>query len=567
MKLFLALSTFLFPITVFTKPALSELKPLYFQADKNNIQVLPQRFEYALLEDGSIRIGDVKIDQNKLNFQISDQGDKNYQLTFQWPSGLLREGNLIIKNSIGKAILNKRILKDLSTSQGTDNAEYTVSITTDQVEDMKYSPFMTFCVFREDSETRIYLCSQELFLSHQSGPLTIKPRSEIKKNTQVEVNGQIVGNQGYIFLNNANEKIYFKATVQNGANLEIETRRKDVDLKDIVISEDGKSLLLTASGAEPANNTIVTNISSADWQIKLDASRPYFYVKGNGDIPMRQELLVKGPLPTENDRTYIKADARTRTYGSKISFEIYPPDHTSLRPLGKGSKVDGETQEHLRWTIDNIPTATNVRRYIAYKKGSKQIIAGQDIFRGTPFELGVYAAHFNPSSIAYLGLNFQWWLGIGAMHWGLKLEHRMPLTTEIGESKVNLTTGELLYRLTPGFYLADETWGTSLSYQLIKTDLFSLSMPGLGLFTHQKGSDQWINWLSWYQLHLKYFLDSSGKTVKIKQAYLASWTAYRPMNDSTSMSYGLELQQFKFQPAATSEKMQIGFNLGLSYVF
>ncbi len=567
MKFTAVFSVLLLPCLVFAKPDLSQLKPLYFQADKNNVQVLPQRFEYALLEDGSIRLGDILIDQSKLNFQISEQANKQYQLTFHWPAGLLREGSLVVKNNVGKAILNQRIDKDFSANQRSESAEYTINISTDQVEDMKYSPFMSFCVYRQDFETRIYLCSQELFLSHQSGPLIVKARGENKKTSQVEINGQVVGNQGYVFLNSAREKIYLKAFASSGSSLEIQTRRKDIDLKDVVASDDGKFLLLTASGAKPVDENLVTRVSPTNWQAKLDIARPYIYVNGDGDIPMRQELLVKGALPTEKDRAFIEASASTRTYGSSISLNIYAPKNATPRALDKNSNVETASLEHIRWNIENIPTEAKVRRYLLLKTDTKQTIASQDIFRGTPYELGLNLNYYNPSSIAYSGAHFTWWLSVGSLHWGLNLDHQMHLTTKTGEAKVDMTTADLLYRFNPGFYMEDETWGTSLSYQSVKAETVSLSIPGVGLFTHQKVSSSWNNWLSWYQLHLKYFLGSSGSTVKIKQAYAADLIAYRPINSSLSFNYGLGLQQFKFDPAAAKESMQIGLNFGLSYNF
>jgi hypothetical protein len=568
MKLFFLVSVLLLSTHASARPDIGKLKPLQFQADKNNLQVLPQRFEYALLEDGSIRIGDILIDQTKLNFQISKNEKEQYQLTFHWPAGLLREGDLIIKNNIGKAILKQKITKDFSQNDRSESAEYTLSISNDQVDDMKFSPFMSFCVFREDAGTRIYLCSQEVFLSHRKGPLTIKSREENSKAAQVEINGQVVGNQGYIFLNSAREKIYLKAFAKSGSFLEIETRRKDVGLKDVVASEDGKHLILTASGAEPVDTSNVKKISDTDWQATLDMSRPYIYVKGDGDIPMRQELLVKGPLPTEQDRAYIETNARTRSYAANTSLRIYAPAKSSVKALDKASTVDSTNPDYSIWNIENIPAKNQVRRYLQIKTDNKkQTVVSQEFIRGTPYELGANISFLSPSSIAYFSAYFTGWLNAGDLHWGLNLDHQTHLTTKTGEAKMDITSAQVLYRFNSGFYMEDETWGASLYYQSLKTDTITLSTPGLGLFAHKKASSKWVNWLSWYHLNLKYFLGSSGSTVKLKQAYALDANAYRPLNRSLSLNYGLGLLQYKFDPAAAKESMQIVLRGGISYGF
>src|SRR5437868_3724177 len=276
--------------------------PLFFQADKNNIQVLPQRFEYNLVDEDHIKIGDIIIDSTTFGFQIAPSVNfpGKFRARFIWPSGLLKDGSLLLKDNTGKAIwttnFNRKsihLINPATTEQDKNVRTQLAELVVDQlnpalVEDMKYFPFMNFCISRTNQDTRIYLCSKEVYLTSKENRLTISSRAQGKRNAFVEINAKSVGNQGIIFLNNENENIGFRAMTQSGAILEVETRMKPVDFKDVVLSDDQKKLILTASGAEPVNEESVQRISNDEWQFEIDAQRPILYLKGEGDIPMRQ---------------------------------------------------------------------------------------------------------------------------------------------------------------------------------------------------------------------------------------------------------------------------------------
>ena len=78
---------------------------LVFQADRNGAQVLPQKFEYTLMDAERIRIGDILIDSSTFNFQLIRSGSgENYRIKFVWPASMLSQGQLILMNNNGKAL-------------------------------------------------------------------------------------------------------------------------------------------------------------------------------------------------------------------------------------------------------------------------------------------------------------------------------------------------------------------------------------------------------------------------------------------------------------------------------
>ncbi|MEN0058316.1 MAG: hypothetical protein AAGB31_05740 [Bdellovibrio sp.] len=572
--------------------ASGRLRPLSFQADKNGLQVLPQRFEYSLMDEDRLKVGDILIDTTQVIFQVEPSQKKGlYKLSFSWPAGLLKEGQLAIKNNSGKAVFNallnqKNVQITASTAAGNSDDEsplrseiatYTVeNVEAGLIEDMKYFPFMVFCINRESDNTRLYLCSKELYLGSQQGQMSVKSRASSKKTAQVEINGKVVGNQGLIYLNDRTENVAFKAQMQTGAFLEIETRKKDVDFKDAVFSADGENIILTASGAEPVDESKVQKISEEEWQISLPKSRPLIYLKGEGDIPMRQEFYIRKPLPSEKDRPFVSARSSTRTYASRLKFLGVTPEgvRVSLPEDEKEAELENSKKNQFSWTVHNIRAGQASRRYLKVQTGNGEYTAGYDLFRGRPFLLAAQAVYHSPSALAYGSLELQWWmehfLGLNSdwtrFHWGLSVEHSQHLTEKSDITEFDTTTLQLLWRAREGFHLVDATWGLTLPVQMIRSESASAMAYGLGAFWMQKPSSWLKSMMTWYELKAQFFAGSSGD-FKLASAYQAQALAYWNFTDSWALRYGLEVSDYKFDPAATKEETQVGARLGLAISF
>jgi len=569
----------------------AKLKPLYFQADKNNLQVLPQRFEYTLLDEDRLKVGDILLDTTQVTFQItpSTQQKGTYNIRFTWPAGLIKEGELAIKNNSGKAVFNALLTQqNIKISAGETSAEeeklrseiatYEVDgVEAGTVDDMKYFPFMVFCIYRESDETRLYLCSNELYLSSQQGQMAVKTRSSSKKTAQIEINGKVVGNQGIIYLNDRSENVAFKAQMQTGAFLEIETRKKDVDFKDVVVSDDGNRIILTASGAEPVDESKVKKISDTDWQISLSKNRPVLYLKGDGDIPMRQEFYIRGTLPREKNRPYLSPRSVSRTYSSSLSFSGISPEGVQVKvpENDKSSRLEPSKKNQFFWTVRDIPAGEETRRYLDVSAEGHDFVVGYDVFRGQPFGFGLGARYLTPSGLIFGSLEFQWWIenflfinsSWSRFHWGLAVERQQHLTEKDDEPKVDFTTVELLWRAHEGFNLTDETWGLSLPLQMVQGESASATAYGLGAFWLKKPG-RWLKpFMHWSELKLQYYAGSSGSDFKVSSAYVLRGQAYWQFSRQWFLRYGLDVSSYKYDPAAAKEDMQIGVNAGVFWKF
>lgn len=584
-------------LSLFCSVAFAERAPLFFQADKNNIQVLPQKFEYGLIDENTTRLGDILIDVTQLKVQIvPDPGGPNsFRLKFNWPAGLLTEGKIILKDNIGKALVtadvNPRNVRVRKTSVKSENADenlrselaefQTTPLRPLVMEDISRVPFMVFCVFREEANTRIYLCSKEFYLAGYSSAIgkTSKPvfrdRVSSKRTAQVDINGQVVGNQGMIFLNEAKENLVFKSYSESGSILEIETRRRNVDFKDIVMNEAGTEILLRVSGTDPIQQNQAKKLDDGDWLLTIPVARPVFYLKGDGGIPMRQDFLIKGELPKEADRVFATSKVLPNTYRSSFTVSGEAPEGANLSAVDAESSVTSTDGKNFQWNLNALPKQKKTRRYIKSQRGNSVQVAGYDIYRALPFEVWAETDYQPLSGLIFAKAGFQWWfenfLAIDSaatnFKTGLSLEHSQHLNSKSNRAKLDVSQLELLYRFSPGFHLSDPSWGLLIPVRMAKVESESTTGFGLGLFTYQRAPNSLRNWMNWYSMKARYYLPSSASSFKIKQSYTIESKAYSLIGENLNLTYGVGLQSYQFDPAPPKQGVQLDLNLGISYLF
>ncbi|MGZ6434260.1 MAG: hypothetical protein ACXWRE_13070 [Pseudobdellovibrionaceae bacterium] len=568
--------------------------PLFFPADKNNIQVLPQRFEYNLLDEDQIKIGDILINYSTFGFQILPSANfpGQYRARFIWPSGLLQEGAVVIKNNTGKAIwtanFSRKTIRLVSSKSPEEDkiqnkqprtqvAEMVVDqLNPNLIEDMKYFPFMTFCISNTFQETHINICSKELYLVSQENRLKILPRDQGKRFPLVEINGKSVSAQGIIFLNSESENIGFRAVASSGANLEVETRMKPVDFKDIILSEDKKELILTASGAEPVNEESIKRISKNEWRINLDANRPILYLKGEGNIPMRQEFYIKGTIPSETARPYLKANSLSHIYKSELNLEGSFAPETSIGSNTANEEVEKTANNKFHWRLTEIPSGETSRHYLRVQQDQNSFIAAYDVAREFPFEASLWGSYRTPAGELSADMSATWWIenfmenesSWAHLHWGLSFKEAFMLAKKTGDPLTNISHFEFIWRANSGFHFQDRTWGLSLPYEMIQGTGVSVGSLGLGVFVSEKAQESYQRYFHWYDLKLNYLLGGSSGTLKLKSALRLNAIAYYHLNKRFSWNYGLGANQYLFDPEIPNRApLQFEITGGATYRF
>lgn len=565
----LLINTALSDSNIPTKNKAATTKPLFFPASKNGLKVLPQRFEYTLIDKSSLRIGDIHINTNEISFNIQNiKGAK--QLVFTWPAALFSQGNLVLKNNNGKAVYSRDFEpKDISkiknsnqTTEDDSDEKYRTDIaqlTSGPIEEsllesLKYMPFMSICVFREFEDTLTSLCSNELYIGTDSGKIIVKSRDSNKRNAYVDINGKIVGNQGLIFLNDRSENINFKAQMQSGASLEISTRMKEVDFKDVIFDTNNNKLVLTASGAEPINEDRITRMPNNEWQTQLSVSRPKVWLKGDGDIPMRQEFYIQGEVPSASDRVFVSAKSQDRFYGSSNQITGITRSEISVASKEANSQVIGSKKPNqFIWEISDFPSNIKTRRYLDVISGKNTFSAAMDFTRGTPYRLKIGSGINLPNESILANFQFQKWFEdflnlnnpISKFRWGIEIEHSLLLSKKEASSKISETNLRLMYRLNPGFQSTDETWGLGGVLKMLQIEDSNNSLLGLSFFGLRKTPNVLSQYGQFYDVKFDYFLGTNtevginGVNTSISGVYTIESNLIYKLKNNWNLSYGL----------------------------
>lgn len=564
MRIFGFISTLFLSATVLARP-------LYFQADVNGVKIIPQKFEYGLIDSEKIRIGDILIDASTFNFQL-EPINKSFALKFRWPAGLISEGELLLLNNNGKALWTQKITPaqvkitpviSKIPHLRAELAEYTSQpVEVKFVNELRLLPFMNFCISYREPETKIYLCSKELYVSVVNRKPVVKDRTATKQQPLVMINGKPVGQQGIIFLNNKRENIFVKATAESGAYLEIDTRLNDVDFRDVVESNDGNYLIVTASGAEPVSK--VQMLGKELWRTKVRKDRPILYLKGSGGIPMRQEFFVSGKVPKENLRVSISDSAPTQTTSSSVTVTGTYPAKTKIAHTNKADRLQLSGNE-FKWDVNELSSGRVNRRYLRLETEDGKYFARYDIERNSSYFFEAGGLFDLPSNIFYGFLKLQWWLNGNS---AADLETNLHFTTKAGYPELNIYRLSYFYKFGSGSYLDDDkledTWGLALPITMISGSGLSLTSFGLKIWSMKKAPEFVPAWIKWQNPYFIYMAGASGNGVNFSGGQELGINFYSPVNESRFITYGFRLLNLAFDPSFSEQKMQLGFSVGYS---
>jgi hypothetical protein len=542
-------------------PAFSQASELlYFPIDKTKIQILPQRFEYELINKDKFRLGNTLLDAEKIGFQIQSASRSRYTLKFRWPASLIRKGEIVIKDNVGKAIWKQnldsvKITKSTeTTAEGnkliTDSASFeTTDFTESQLSQLRLLPFFRFCVHHEEELTRMYLCSKDLYFKHVGPRVMIKSRDSLHQESFVQINGQVVGNKGIIFLQSTQDPLSMKATLASGASIELDTRLKAVDFVDAY--QAGDKMVIKAKGAEPNDDEQIIRHEKDEWTAKLSMDRPVLYLLGEGDIPMRQEFIVKSKLRSESLQIPISSPAEGGTYSSSTTVELSVPSNLQLQATDKNSTVTKLPQHHSGsdtdqwvWEISDLQPGKINHRLLNVETPEEQLIGSTEIFRSYRNEL------FAGMGLTRGLLDFHFQQAMNK-NWSWNLAYRQFVETAPLEPSFSILSVMADYRLTKGLYLKTPSHGLTLSFDDFVSDYFRISSVSVGGYLTYAAPDKWSKIYDWSVFRLKIPAFGSGNGYSLSTSYAAE-AVLKKLEGQWSWEFGTRYETYSFTSSSSN---------------
>ena len=132
-----------------------------------------------------------------------------------------------------------------------------------------------------------------------------------------------------------------------------------------------------------------------------------------------------------------------------------------------------------------------------------------------------------------LGWNNYW---LGRQRWGVSLKAFQSLSTiKISNKNSALTsyTGEIKYRLDPGLWGRDESWGLITGYQKVGYDYFQSDMVGPGFFWARSMPQifdkifnlfPYMNYPKWVDLEFIYYVLSLAPDTQLGLGGAGNWS-------------------------------------------
>lgn len=495
------------------------LNYLEFPAEKNNLQPLPQKFEFSLRDSSKLLLGNKIIETALFGFQI-ERTKTGYNLNLRWPPNVVEKGKISLQNPSRVAIWSENI-------QG-QQGEYKLSNATNILQKLSGLSFFRFCVGHHEMKTGIEACSPEMTILGSGSEIRVDARA-LNEQTLIQINGRKVTPHGIVFLNDVKESLNFVAQLANGAEFRMDTRRIHLEFMD-VIEADEKHLILTVKGSTPLPPAQYKQIDSQRWSIALSKERPLFYVPGEGRVPLRQEFIVQGSLPTQSHRLILDRQVLERTYSTSLELR----GHVAKK--GRPQTLDGSSVEieegQFRWSLKGIPLHRQKQNYIQIVDESEAYTAVYSVSREEDKRLEIFLGVNSDDTHYYMGAEAQLWFEklISAQRLGLGLLYNKDLT---GDAKVSLMEADLFFRLVPGIQFSDPSLILGVGVQNWSFDAINVQTysPLIGWYSP---SNILQNFFDWQEVDFKYTLPKRTSSLDLKSLMQVRWKMYHRLNQEQS---------------------------------
>lgn len=548
-----------------------ESKQLFFPFEKNSIKILPQRFEYELMNEKEMRIGDEIFRSQDLSFSFAQPkpGASTTLARFQWSGSMFLEGKFVLMDSTGKAIWSKEVpskgFKVEKRSQGDVRSEsYKYddrSFPAATLTRLRLYPFFRFCMAREGDRTHVLFCSRDLYVKSEpkQKKLSLKARTTAPE-AQLEINGQEVSEKGIIFLETVNDPLILRAHFKNGALMDLETRLQSVEFRDITLNEKNK-IIVKAAGAEPADPKMAKKLGANTWLAELDPERPEIYLKGSAGIPMKQEFLVKGKLRPQDLNIEAADELKTQTYSSSYAISLRKPKDWKAQ-AEEDSHIESEEDTSLTWVMEDLGYDEPNRRHLKLTKGDQVFYAAHELTR---FRSWQYLAVAGAPLDAQISAT-KWLEGF---RFGTRFEaDRQFMTFQSDDPALGWFGLSALMNFTPTILGQGPQTGALLGVRNWTADSASNLGLAAGVYT-QGPAPSWFKgwgeqWLADFQFHS----GMGGDTTKVKTALETNLLLTREWQEGRNWIYGLQIMSTQAEKDEVSKNL-IWFSIrgGISGIF
>lgn len=503
--------------------------PVRFEVLSDRLEIKPLKFTYQFLEEGkSIQLSGVSLLEKDFTIQINEAKSKKNQAAFAigvpslleqtFRTELTPVKTLLLEfiSRTGKVLFSKKweskknpnpLVFEVNVAKIGESANY---------ESLLKEPFLV-CIANGELPYRIRLCSSyyELVRSAKRNfVIKVKPYSETPKrvilNAQVQDDTKTESGE---WLVKPGDEFSFFVNLSQGWTLDLRTKVKGFRISEM-LKEENKNIYLLGEGPLPVH--VVKLLSKEKmgewteffgwqetigdlrvfWEYRLKPEDKQLIAVSEGGVPLVQEFKAKS-IPVAKMRPYLSTRTPIGTYVDGVALEGRKHPGVQLSSKENSVELDPKDNTKFTWYFKAQDRGQLNKSYLDLSVGENSFRTYYEMFKGYPREFslrmsGVAGSGGQLSSMGELAFNYwfedlwswrNYWLS--RHRWGLSLkgfQSLSDLTIVTPAAKLTEHTADLKYRLTPGLWNRDETWGLMLSYQKVQFGSYEAGMSGGGFF-------------------------------------------------------------------------------------
>lgn len=535
-------------------------KPVNFDFLKSGGKLLPAKFVYNVTNKG-VQIGPILFRPKYLNFKARLR-DRERDFVLEWPGHLPQAGRLQImqgetkvvwsrefdKWDVGERLLKVNVKSKINLGKNHYYRWFEKKVDEELFDFVKKnSKDLKYCVFFEGEGYKHSLCAPlekaaekvdadgiENWEEKASDKTNEKNNSD--KDIVVTVNDRVERPKGIIVVGLESDTLSFKANLAKGFVMEITTKPILFEIFDTMRTPE-KILIIRARGATPYEEN-VKFFEDGSWETKVKNFR--LYVSGAGEIPFYQELFVNQQLPSQEERIKTHSRSHFTTYANNTMLYGYVPKTATISSVnGSANKYESE---FFTWNVDRLEKGKVSKPNIGISYGNRNYEGVAEVYRGYQLEVGARLSGvavvqnqqllllsdfvLNYWSETFFGSKNYW---LGHQRWGIKLKYLRGMTKVDLLDRFASAHADIAYRLTPGIWERDATFGVLLGVQSATVNDDSVPMIGGGAFWARSMPSfidrifnlvPWFRYPKWVDMEFLYYFMTTDSRYQLGSNFL-----------------------------------------------
>jgi hypothetical protein len=368
------------------------------------------------------------------------------------------------------------------------------------------------CLTQHDDQNFSTICSPIFKISTKTKRLSFSGESGPIKSY---VDGKEVAPKNILTVE-TESGLHFFAASRNQYSIELKVKPREIYLVDFYKDANTNSVILTGHTTFPVGQE-VTFLNPEDktawlyklgwlptigdltkyWKasVKTEASAIYLYGIGGGLFKYSLDLTK---VPLDKNRIFIDNNNLKSTYAEEVPVYGVAPIGTKVSSEQKNATIIDEATGKFVWNFEAENKGEYLTKNLMLSEAENKWITSYSLYRGfsSEFSLRTAGTLAQDKKITFFGeLAFSHWFEsildsqnylFSRQRWGFSFRSFQPFSKLKSNTRDNSGLSEIMvdlkYRLTPGLWEYDETWGLIMSNEDVSINGKSVSVLGAGFF-------------------------------------------------------------------------------------